>query len=144
MDHYAKTAESLKDFHGLLEATGLFGAQARVANSKRGEYVTQDEVPPPRIHALRQELERKVNQEIKSKFSHKAEERKARTNRLILVSKATLTAVVQEVCPRPLFENIVDDFLIGSCVSRSTPVGRVEGTHSRDCNSFAPDDESTL
>jgi hypothetical protein len=60
MDHYAKTAESLKDSHGLLEATGLFDTQARVANSKREEYVTQDVVSPSRIHALRQELERKV------------------------------------------------------------------------------------
>ena len=60
MDHYVKTAESLKDSHGLLEATGLFDTQARVANSKREEYVTQDVVSPSRIHALRQELERKV------------------------------------------------------------------------------------
>lgn len=60
MDHYAKTAESLKDSHGLLEATGLFDTQARVANSKREEYATQDVVSPSRIQALRQELERKV------------------------------------------------------------------------------------
>jgi hypothetical protein len=87
MDHCAKTAESLKDSHGLLEATGLFDTQARVANSKREEYVTQDVTSPSRIHALRQELERK-----------------ARVNRLILVSKATLAAAVREVCLHPLFE----------------------------------------
>jgi len=64
MERYAKTPESLKDFHGLLEATGLFDTQERVANSRRGEYVTQDVVSPSRIHALRQELERKVTRKI--------------------------------------------------------------------------------
>jgi hypothetical protein len=62
MDRYAKAAESLKDFHGLLEATGLFDTQERVANSKREEYA-KGVASLSRIHALRQELERKVTRE---------------------------------------------------------------------------------
>jgi hypothetical protein len=58
-----KTAKSLEDFQVLLEATGLFGTNKRIANFTLEKDANGDLVSPFSIHALRKELQKMVHNE---------------------------------------------------------------------------------
>ena len=90
-------AETLKDLETLIEAAGLVETYERVANSKCEKDATPGPVSPLRTHTLRKELQQMVNGNSNSNLVTQLM-RKARTNRLILVSKDTLAPVVHEAC----------------------------------------------
>jgi hypothetical protein len=62
VDHCTKTAKSLEDFQALLEATGLFGTNKRIADFTR-EDASGDLGTPFSIHALCKELQDMVHSE---------------------------------------------------------------------------------
>lgn len=63
MDRCTKTAKSLEDFQTLLEATGLFGTNKRIADFTREEGASGDLGAPFSIHALCKELQEMVHSE---------------------------------------------------------------------------------
>jgi hypothetical protein len=98
MDHCTKAAKSLEDFQVLLEATGLFGTNKRIANFTHEKDANGDLVSPFSIHVLRKELQKMVNSASNPTLVIRLIWAKAGTKRLILVSKDTLAAVIREVC----------------------------------------------